>query len=196
MNLTPLELYHLFTHFPELENTAPLSVHPSDNPIHRVRVVPFAFAERLRIDDPNEDVFHLEFFPKLSRADVWSSVAWKESLSRILKLKAAAREADPSTPLIEELSYLEEEVKVYLIRIIKLPYKVAAVGAHTILCADLTEDQAAFIALLNLPPTLTTRISNAKCRLAALGRNHFHANVERRDPTGENADLQNQDGVP
>jgi len=192
MNLSPQEIQHLLTTFPDFEYIRPLSIHPSDSPIQRVRVIPLALAQQIKIEDPHEDVFHVEEFPAHNRADLWSSIAWKESLSRQIKLKASIRAADPTTPLLEQLHNIEAEIVTYLIQQVFLPPRIAIIGAETITRSNLTQDQEAFIKLITLPQELLDRLTRIKQSLADIyarrnedAAGNLNPSIEPSNPTGE-----------
>lgn len=200
MNLSPQEIQHLLTTFPDFEYIRPLSVHPSDSPIQRVRVLPLQLAQQIKLEDPHEDVFHIEEFPAHGRADLWSTVAWRESLSRQLKLKASQKAADPTTPLLDQLHSIEAEIITYLIQTVHLPTRIAIVGAETITRNTLTKDQEAFIQIITLPQELLDRLTTVKNSLALIYANRSGAadpnpSVEPSNSTGQDLVNQDQAGV-
>lgn len=110
MEIPAVTLFHFLTTFPEYErdtNSSLLSVHPMDNPIYRVRPIPYDVALLLQQEDPEEHYFHIEFFPRLGRAELWIATAWKESISRLMKLKA---EQDRPNAIASRINILEYKI--------------------------------------------------------------------------------------
>jgi len=64
----------------------PQSIHIRDHPIDRVKVLPFNLGKLLAHLDPDEQFFHIEFYPQRNVAEVWSRRSWNESLTRRLRL--------------------------------------------------------------------------------------------------------------
>jgi hypothetical protein len=85
MELQPHQLAGLLYEFPELAHLRPI-LHPSDIPIFKVKVIPYELGFLIKQSDPDEVYFHVELYaaPPV-RADLWSAIAWKESLTKRLR---------------------------------------------------------------------------------------------------------------
>jgi hypothetical protein len=86
----------------------PKSLLPNDNPILPVRVITASLARRLFELDPEEQFFHLEFFPPHPYADLWSAQAWRESVSRKLKHNKELQAKYAATPLARREAIISE----------------------------------------------------------------------------------------
>lgn len=176
MNLSPQDLSYLFHNYPQFEFSTPTSIHPNDRPIYKVRIIPLDLGKQIAAEDNEEKYFHVELFPLLNRAELWNAQAWRESISRRIKLATVARDADPSTPLIVRLNHLEEQLKHALCSQIHLRYANASGVAVLVLRGALTPDQQAFIELLGLPAELLLSIKQTKDELARI--NNPNSSIE------------------
>lgn len=114
--LTARELSDLL--FPDFGPT-PLSQHPRDNPVYRVRVLSYELGMRIAGLDPGREFFHFEFMPNTlpPRVELWSQRAWRDSLSRQLRIGKHNREHDPEVKFLDRYNRLLDELSLYLKRL-------------------------------------------------------------------------------
>jgi hypothetical protein len=115
MPLTIADLHSLLYGFEEFESCNPISKHPCDHvTLHRIKIIPISVGLTLAEADKEGKLFHIEFYPALHRAEVWSAQAWRESLTRHLRLKDKQRAADPLYSLQSRLVILESQIVYHL----------------------------------------------------------------------------------
>lgn len=85
MDLPLHDLHSLLYGFDQFFGRRPTSVHPHDSPTFRIHQIPFDLGTAIRNADPDESFFHVEFIPP-DRAELWHSVAWRDSLTRRLRI--------------------------------------------------------------------------------------------------------------
>lgn len=85
MEISPHTLAQFLYGFDEFFGCRPYSIHPSDYPSFRVHIIPFSIGSQIRNADPDEAIFHVEFYPP-DRAELWHSAAWRDSLTRRLRV--------------------------------------------------------------------------------------------------------------
>ena len=115
MSLNIADLHSLLYGYDMFESVTPLSLHPLDRvTIHRIRIVPLEIGAAIGAGDVAGKYFHIEFFPAINRAEIWSAQAWRESLTRHLKLKDKQRAADPLYSLQSRLTIIESRIVFHL----------------------------------------------------------------------------------
>lgn len=87
----PLEIiHHLIFGWDQYFGVRPKSVTMQEPEAQRPVLMPADIGQILKANDQNEDLFHIEFFD--DRAEVWSSYAWKHSVSRRFQVLAKSEE--------------------------------------------------------------------------------------------------------
>lgn len=152
-SLTAAELAALL--YPN-ELTPPISPDPRDNPIFRVRVVPYAIGVRIANLDPDRRHFHFEFYPLRGTAEIWSALAWEHSLTRRLRLSAMAREFDPGRDLNQRLENLRQHLIQFIAATLHVPYNKAKEAAEGFI--SFFEQYEPFWAILNPPAELSAEL--------------------------------------
>jgi hypothetical protein len=82
--ISPADLSRLMFGDSKHWHQSPLSVHTSDSPIQRIKILSPELGRFIAELDPNEEFFHVEFFGT-THSEVWSALAWRESLTRRLR---------------------------------------------------------------------------------------------------------------
>lgn len=85
MEISPHTLAQFLYGFDEFFGCRPASIHPSDYPSFKVYIVPHEIGVNIRNSDPEETMFHVEFYPP-DRAELWHTLAWRDSLTRRLRI--------------------------------------------------------------------------------------------------------------
>lgn len=111
---------------------SPLSPHPSDNPLFRVRVLPYDLGVRLANLDPNREHFHFEFFPHLNppRVELWSARAWAESLTRRLRACSSTSTQTPEKGFHARYAALVVTLRNFIARLARLGHEKSVDAAE------------------------------------------------------------------
>lgn len=168
LNIT--HLHGLLYGYPEYEDREPISKHPSDQvTVHKIRIIPIALAETIAHADPDGRWFHIEYFPNLNHAELWSAFAWRNSLTRHLRIADASRAADPAFSLQTRLSQAEHQIIVFLFH--KHPRGRRSVfenyARHTLRAPDATV-QLDFLKMFGAPDSLITLIEETRAAFQTL----------------------------
>ncbi len=80
-----------------------LHIHSTEYPEFSVKSIPLTVGTFIRDHDPDETLFHVEFFP--SHAELWEASCWRNSITRKLKLVGnyANTAADPAEEAYRQL---------------------------------------------------------------------------------------------
>lgn len=108
LSIESLDIKHLHALVFGTPNTSARSIHPTDNPVERVRVVSYDLGRMIAEADPSAEYFHVELFPPNS-ADLWSAWAWQQSTTRRLRHLSATVNSDLPTlrqHVFNELTHL------------------------------------------------------------------------------------------
>lgn len=158
MNLTIEELFRFIHGFDEFFGDRVQSAHPSDNPVYRIKIVPYDIGQRIYQEDPDESHFHVIFFPP-HKAEVWAVEAWNESLTKRLRNILAATKVEQTPDEIIRADLLHSLIAFY--RSIGLTYKLAHQTADHLLS---TKDPSAVLSISFLPDTLATKLHEYRNR--------------------------------
>lgn len=84
MKLSLADLRNLLYGFEVFDFQRPLSMHPHEYPLYKVKIVPIEVGVTLAAMDPKEDFFKVFniFFAKPPRSEIWHKRAWDESLTK------------------------------------------------------------------------------------------------------------------
>lgn len=127
------DLHSLLYGFELYESAAAISKHPLDHiTLHKIRIVPIKVGVTLAEADPEGKLFHIEFFPSMERAEIWSAQAWRESLTRHLRLKDKQRAADPLYSLQSRLTIVESQIVHHLFSTVSTTRSAAERAAQSI----------------------------------------------------------------
>jgi hypothetical protein len=141
------------------------SVHPSDTPILRIHVIAVDVARRLAELDPDENIFHLEFFPASPIAELWSAQAWNESLTR--RLRHSALKANDNS-LASRTTALKSELAAAILTKLRVPREDAT--ATALVCMS-TPQMDSMLESLGISPSLINDIRSLRAEHSALDTN-------------------------
>ena len=142
----------------------PISPHPRDQPLYRVRVIPYILGKRLAEFDPAREFFHIEFFPgtKPPRAELWSRLAWDQSLTRRLRISAYANEHDPTQIFQQRYAVLVKRIASFVCSVTPTPASKAEQAAENFIRTT-TYDE--FLTLLKPPADFLNEIQRVRAMI-------------------------------
>ncbi len=150
--LTLQTLSSLLYGYDEFFGSRPLSLHKADNPYFRIRVIPLPLAVYIRDNDYDERLFHVEFFPK--HGELWHAAAWRDSLSRKVKLSGGLNNPASADPLLDLHASLRHDLLSFF-RSCRLS------PSHSFAMAELLisgPERPEILQLAGLPPALADKL--------------------------------------
>jgi len=148
--MTLTQLYHLLYEHPELTHIK-LHISRSDHPELPVKIIPLDIAAFIRDNDPDENQFHIEFFP--SHGELWEAKCWRNSITRRLKHVGVYANIS-ATPEELTLHKLQHNLLSHF-KSCGLPFKIARDMTEVLISGP---DNPALLQLAALEPELQTEL--------------------------------------
>lgn len=169
LNLSLPLIRKLLWNFPEFDFQRPKSItHPADQPLYRVKLIPYTLGVELANLDQKEELFHVEFFPEQepARAEVWHIDAWRDSLSRIIKHKPSLIYAPDDRRLSsEEAAGIFQGELVYILRSLGLSQTNATSAAELLMRGP---DYSRIAIILGMKEETIRRLENMRNEIKKL----------------------------
>ena len=112
MKLSLADIRNLIYGFDQFDFQRPLSCHPNEFPMFKIKIVPIEIGVTLAALDPDElyfKVFNI-FLAKPPRSDIWHKRAWDESMTRKCGYKPATDYSGNGTTLHDRVQNLVYEL--------------------------------------------------------------------------------------
>lgn len=112
MKLSLADIRNLIYGFDQFDFQRPLSCHPNEFPMFKVKIVPIEIGVTLAALDPDElyfKVFNI-FLAKPPRSEIWHKRAWDESMTRKCGYKPATDYSGNGTTLHDRVQNLVYEL--------------------------------------------------------------------------------------
>lgn len=108
MKLSLGDIRNLIYGFDQFDFQRPLSCHPNEFPLYKIKIVPIEIGVTLAALDPNEEYFKVFniFLAKPPRSEIWHKRAWDESMTRKCGYKPATDYSGNGTTLHDRVQNL------------------------------------------------------------------------------------------